>query len=74
MTRLMEHYSRAMLSSYEDRLREFGLISLEKRHLRGDLVNAHNYLQGRCQEDGARHSSVVPNDGNKGQQAETETQ
>lgn len=29
MTRGMEHYSRAMLSSYEDRLRELGLLEEE---------------------------------------------
>jgi len=60
MIRGLEHLS------YEERLRELGLFSFNKRRLQRDLVAAFQYLKGAYKQEGERLFMRVDSDRTRG--------
>ena len=51
---------------YEDRLREMGLFSLEKRRPWGDLIAAFQYLKGAYKQEGSQLFTRLDNSKTRG--------
>ena len=55
-----------MKTTYEEKLRELGLFSLEKRRLQGNLIVAFQYLKGAYQQKGEQLFTRVDTDRTRG--------
>jgi len=55
-----------MKTIYEEKLRELGLFSLEKRRLQGALIVAFQYLKGAYKQEGERLFVRVDGDRTRG--------
>ncbi|PKU40066.1 hypothetical protein llap_9629 [Limosa lapponica baueri] len=53
MIRGLEHLS------YKERVRDLGLFSLEKRRMRGNLINAYKFLKDQCSPISVRRPELV---------------
>ena len=51
---------------YEERLEDLELFSLEKRRLKGNLINVCRYARGRSQVDRARLFLMMPSNKTRG--------
>ena len=47
-------------NSYEETLKELGMISLKKRRLRGDMIALFKYLKGCHTKEGQDMFSIIP--------------